>query len=237
MDAKDSDRTELRAWRPRILWESPHERVLYKPAGVASELTSDPHHRSLLSLVRRDCPEARLPHRLDRVCSGILLVALTRDAIRHHNRCIEARTWKKLYIARIPTPASSEDITGEHRAFLKRRRHRRGLDRMEVVRSGGQPSFLEIHAVAAAPGQQGQSHALVELKTGRFHQIRIMLADIGYPLVGDTLYGGEDGAVFLEHAWLRFRPFGAEVDKSIFDQVAPERETVAAEVLERILGW
>jgi len=226
-----------RPWQLRVLWESPHERVVYKPAGVASELTSDPHRRSIIAQVRKHCPEARLPHRLDRICSGILLVALNSKSVRHHNRCVESRDWKKLYVARIQTPSDVGELLGEQKAFLKRRRHRRGLDRMEVVRSGGQPSFLEIHRMEDAPDFPGQSHVLVELKTGRYHQIRAMLAGLGSPLVGDTLYGGTGRDVFLEHIRLRFRPFEADEDQVVFDQSAPEREAIAPALLAQIADW
>ncbi len=224
-------------WRPRVLWASPHERVVYKPAGVVSELTSDPLNRSILSQIRAEFPGARLPHRLDQVSSGILVAALTPESIKHHNLSIEDQSWKRLYIARVRKPDSPDELIGDHKSYLKRRRHRRGPDRMEVVQSGGQPSRLRVLAVEDAPLYPGQSHALIELQAGRFHQIRVMLSTRGFPLVGDQLYGGTGGVVFLEHIRLRFRPFGAKAERSVFDENAPERESVSPALLECIAAW
>jgi 23S rRNA-/tRNA-specific pseudouridylate synthase len=73
-----------------------------------------------------------------------------------------------------------------------------------VVRSGGDPSSLAVVAAAPAPGRTGEWHALIKLETGRFHQIRAMLSNRGFPLVGDRDYGGAPGAMYLDHASLWF---------------------------------
>jgi 23S rRNA pseudouridine1911/1915/1917 synthase len=213
-----------------LAFRTEHEVVLVKPAGMASELTSDPRQVSAISRVRAaGLPEAHLPHRLDRVTRGFLLVALSAEAIRFHNEEVRARAWSKYYLARVSGRAVGDSLLGAHKAYLRRRR-----DRMEVVHSGGQPSFLRVHAVIQAPGRRGEFHVVVELLTGRFHQIRAMLAMLGAPLVGDHIYGGSDGPFCLEHAAFVFRPFGEDVRARLFDPNDPEREPVAPEVVETL---
>jgi 23S rRNA-/tRNA-specific pseudouridylate synthase len=82
------------------------------------------------------------------------------------------------------------------------------------VRSGGKPSFLTIVHASQAPQAPSRSHVLVRLHTGRFHQIRAMLAHLGAPLAGDALYGGSsNGPFYLEHVMLAARPFGGDAPR------------------------
>jgi 23S rRNA-/tRNA-specific pseudouridylate synthase len=77
------------------------------------------------------------------------------------------------------------------------------------VRSGGKPSFLTVVGAWPAPHASDHSQVLVNLHTGRFHQVRVMLAGLGAPLVGDVTYGGPEGAFYLEHVLLAARPVGS----------------------------
>lgn len=61
--------------------------------------------------------------------------------------------------------------------------------------------MLEVLAVTHSR-KQGTSRAIIELHTGRYHQIRAMCAWLGHPLVGDSLYGGPAGTFELTHAML-----------------------------------
>ena len=215
-----------------VAFETAHEAVVVKPAGVATELTSDPGGSSLLARVARAAPpgaEPRLPHRLDRVTRGFVLVALSADAVAAHNERIRAGAWSKWYVARLAPGGDPAGLLGEHRAYLKRVGRR-----AEVVRAGGKPSFLEVVATEPAPGRPGESHALIRLLTGRYHQIRAMLGALGAPLVGDALYGGPRGPLYLEHAGLRFRPFRAEGDATLFRRDDPDREPIEPALLDRL---
>jgi len=201
------DRTKLNL---PILLETTHEMVVVKPSGMATELSRDPKGSSLLSRVKAAAPagsQPKLPHRLDRVSRGIVVVALTKDAIVHHNQQIQKRAWDKIYLARCLAPADCDldDLLGHHKLHLRAQ-----SGRARVVHSGGQQALTEILAIAPTPDMDGEIHVLIRLLTGRFHQIRATMAHLGVPLVDDWLYGtlpGRDKERFyLEHAALRFTP-------------------------------
>jgi 23S rRNA-/tRNA-specific pseudouridylate synthase len=176
-----------------------HAIVALKPAGVPCEMPRDPGADSLVGrLAAAGHERLRLVHRLDAVACGLVLLATTRQAAAHYAAEIEARRWHKLYVARLAFPArTSEALVGPHKAYLKT-----VGPRAAVVRAGGKPSFLDVLAAAPAPGTRQQSHVLIRLHTGRFHQIRAMLAHLGAPLAGDVAYGAAAGPIYLEHVVL-----------------------------------
>lgn len=184
----------------RLVDRAPGAIVVVKPAGLASELARDPAADSLVSrLIADGHPSPRLVHRLDASACGLMLVALTRAAAAHYSVEIERRRWQKCYVARVAQPlATAQGLVGPHKAYL------RTEGRVAtVVRSGGKPSFLDVLLAAPAPGDPGTSHLLIRLHTGRFHQIRAMLAHAGAPLAGDRAYGGAgQWPLYLEHVVL-----------------------------------
>jgi len=209
-----------------VLFDSLHEIVVVKPARMATELTSDPKATSLISRIRKASPMGvfpRLPHRIDRVGRGIVVVALTDNAIAFHNEQIRERQWEKIYLAKIHTPAKgmARHLIGRHKIHL-----RTVKGRAEVVRSGGKQAILEVLTVRPAPRHRDQSHALIRLLTGRYHQIRATMAHLRAPAVGDRLYGqsgDRESSFYLEHAALRFTPFGGEIPIVVHQREDPDR--------------
>jgi 23S rRNA-/tRNA-specific pseudouridylate synthase len=225
-----------------VLFESEHEVVVIKPAGMATELTSDPKGVSVVSRIRAAVSSdvaPRLPHRLDRVTRGIVVVALSNAAIRFHNEQLRAGAWEKIYVARLRDAGSenAERLIGTHKVHLRTRG-----GRADVVRSGGKRAITEVLAVARAPDRSDEAHALLRLHTGRYHQIRATMAHLGVPLVDDWLYGlmprREGGRFYLEHAALRFTPYGATRPRIIHLREDPNREAIAPALraaLDRLL--
>ncbi|MDB4970891.1 MAG: hypothetical protein JWN44_6580 [Myxococcales bacterium] len=225
-----------------VLKESRNELVIWKPAGLSSERPGDTGRGStgvgsVKALVARRLPGSvpKLPHRLDRVTRGLLLVALTDEAVAFHNAQIQARRWEKYYLATVAAPADRApgSFLGEHKAFLAE-----AGGRAQLVRSGGKPSHLEILAAAPVPGRPDRWHLVIRLLTGRFHQIRVMCAGLGLPLPGDPLYDPEarDPADFyLEHIILKYTDFDTQSVSTLFVPECAERGALAPALAELLV--
>jgi 23S rRNA-/tRNA-specific pseudouridylate synthase len=209
----------------QLIEASPHELVVWKPPGLVSELPRDPQADSLVNRLRaQGFDDLRLVHRLDSPACGLMIVARSAEAAAHYSAEIAARRWVKLYVAEVARDvAAAQSLLGKHKAYLSTE-GRRAI----VVRAGGKPSFLTVLHAAGAPNAPRRSHVLVQLHTGRFHQIRVMLAAVGAPLAGDTLYGGPPGKIYLEQVVLAARPFGSPSARVWAAPAHPDRPAWAA---------
>ena len=187
---------------PQILLLDPDLLVLNKPAGMPSHPTGSGRPDALSwagARLRQQSaagPEPILLHRLDADTSGVLLLARTAEANRCLARKFADRAMEKRYLALVAgTPPEKFSVENYLRAGNR--------GRTQVVHSGGQHALTHFRTLA-----QGEGFALVEAvpKTGRTHQIRVHLAESGYPLLGDPLYGGPQtlpgalsGLVFRRH--------------------------------------
>jgi 23S rRNA pseudouridine1911/1915/1917 synthase len=191
--------------RLHVVHDGPGEVVVLKPAGLATEVSRDGDADSVLRrLERHGVATPRLVHRLDAVACGLVLVARSPAAAAHHAGEIAARRWVKWYVARVAAPpAAAAALIGPHRAYLKTAGRR-----ARVVRAGGKASFLDVATATPVGVAARHSHLLIRLHTGRFHQIRAMLADAGAALVGDPLYGGPPGRLYLEQVVLGATRYG-----------------------------
>jgi tRNA pseudouridine32 synthase/23S rRNA pseudouridine746 synthase len=191
-------------------FESEHELVLLKPPGISCELPGDADRHSWRARLEAERGERLwLCHRLDRIARGLVLIARNAQSAAFHAEAMRRRRITKVYLVRVDGVLATRHL-GTHRAYLRRRGRR-----AELVRSGGDPARLDVLATAPAPDRAGQGHVVLRLGTGRFHQIRVMLAALGHPLAGDEAYGGspptDSDTPWLESAVLGFEPFGPSV--------------------------
>lgn len=171
-----------------IVYEDDHVLVLNKPVGLVTHpgagnwegtlLNALLHHASQLTGV----PRAGIVHRLDKDTSGLMVVAKTLTAQTKLVRELQARTVKRTYWA-VAQGELAQDA-GEVDAPIGR--HPTQRTRMAVVESG-KPALTRYRVLKR---YRGATWVECQLATGRTHQIRVHMAHLGHPLVGDAVYAG-----------------------------------------------
>lgn len=169
-----------------VLFEDEHLLVVDKPAGLAAHGGSGIAFGLIerLRAARPQQPFLELAHRLDRETSGVLLLAKSRRAlVGLHAQLREGRV-DKHYLALVKGDWHNDR---QHvKAPLTKYVTREGERRVAVDAEGGAPA----HTIFTLKERFGAFSLLdAELKTGRTHQIRVHLAHLGFPIVGDDKYG------------------------------------------------
>lgn len=178
-----------------VISESPDWIVLNKAAGLVTHPGAGNWHGTLLNGLLYHYPElarvarAGIVHRLDKDTSGILVVARHEKAQTHLVRQLQARTVGREYCA-----LAHGHLPHSGTVRLPIGRDRRVPVRMSVehpVAEKDAVTHYESSRLGALPGGRPVTKVICRLETGRTHQIRVHMASMGHPLLGDILYGGE----------------------------------------------
>jgi 23S rRNA pseudouridine955/2504/2580 synthase len=178
-----------------VVFEDSALLVIDKPAGVAVHGGSGISYGVIESL-RAARPQAKfleLAHRLDRDTSGLLLIAKKRSALVELHRMLREGGVEKRYLAVV---AGDYRGPAEIRASLHKYVTGSGERRVAVAEQGR----AAVTQVKVARRAADSSLLELRLLTGRTHQLRVHLAHVGHPILGDGKYGGRKAPRLLLHA-------------------------------------
>ncbi len=168
---------------PLVILHHDHEVLLVdKPPGLLSVPGKGPDLADcLIARLALIFPQVLLVHRLDRDTSGVMIFALTRHAQRHLGLQFEKRYTRKTYVARVWGEMAEK--TGTVDLPLKVDWENRPLQRVDHAE--GRSAVTDWRALKKG---NGESRVRLMPQTGRSHQLRVHMREIGHPILGDPFY-------------------------------------------------
>ncbi len=185
----------------KVLFEDNHLLAVVKPAHLVTQ--ASPHSKDSLEeqvkeKLRKNNKSVSFVHpihRLDKEVSGIVLFARTSKALSRLQKEQRERNIEKRYLAWVEGAFPNKE--GELKHFLVKKEFKAFIDKT------GKESLLHYTLLKKT---RDASLLEIELKTGRYHQIRAQLSHIGHPILGDHKYGGKQEApqILLHHYKISF---------------------------------
>lgn len=171
-----------------IVFEDEHILVINKPMNLVVHPAAGNHSGTLLNGLLHHCPSletiprAGIVHRLDKDTTGLMVVAKTLQAQHHLVAQLQSREMGREYEAVV-----QGTMTGGGKVVEPIARHVKDRTKM-AVHPTGKEAITHYRVIKQYPAH---THVRVKLETGRTHQIRVHMAHIQHPLVGDATYGGK----------------------------------------------
>ncbi|TYS65730.1 RluA family pseudouridine synthase [Sutcliffiella horikoshii] len=217
-----------------IVYEDEYVLVVNKPAGMASIPSREHRHGTLANALlgyyqsKGICSTIHIVTRLDLDTSGLMLIAKHRHA--HHLFSLQQKEFgvKRRYEALVHGEMNVDEAEASGTVDAPIGRKDSSIIEREV-REDGQRAITHYEVIRVG---EGWSHLSLRLETGRTHQIRVHMAYLGHPLLGDSLYGGS-----MEDGMLRQALHSCEL--SFFHPVEEREMTFRCELpedMKRVLG-
>lgn len=178
---------EAQAINLNIIHEDDDLLVINKAVGMVVHPAAGNMDNTLLNALLHHAPQLqKLPragiiHRLDKDTSGLLVIAKTQTALMSLSKQLKARTISRIYQAVVCGVMTSGGMIDEPIS-----RHPIARKRMAVMDTG-KPAITHYRIIER---YRAHTRIKVQLETGRTHQIRVHMAHIHYPILGDQIYGG-----------------------------------------------
>jgi 23S rRNA pseudouridine1911/1915/1917 synthase len=178
-----------------ILHENAWFLVINKPSGILTQAIPgiESVQTTLVKQLHERDPAAAtpfigIPHRLDRVTSGAMVVARNQRALKRLSDQFASRKVTKIYHAIVPKIKESAETTWTD--WMRKVPDEARAELVPESDPDAKQAVLRFHAVEHFTlGELPASLVEIELETGRMHQIRLQFASHGYPILGDSLYG------------------------------------------------
>jgi 23S rRNA pseudouridine1911/1915/1917 synthase len=166
-----------------VLYEDADVLALDKPAGLPMHPSAKFYRNTLTTLLRERYPDEALQiaHRIDRETSGVLLVARTPSAASWLKRAFARRAVDKSYVALVKGQPPDEGVIDQPIKLLDSPSH--------VMMGPAADGLKAVTRFRVVQRYAGHALCAAHPETGRQHQIRVHLAAIGHPIVGDKIYG------------------------------------------------
>ncbi len=210
-----------------ILHENKDYIVVNKAAGLISE--KSPYEAVTVEtqvldylLKHKEKPFIGIIHRLDRVTSGVLIIAKKKSILVEFNHLFSSRKAQKTYVAIVKNKPQKNK--GNLVNFIVKNNKEK---RADIVQSKSKDS-LNCMLSYQVIGENDFGYLLkIKPKTGRFHQIRAQLAHIGLPIVGDKKYGSDQKYLPLSvclHAWKLTYEVASSKEPQTFEAPLPNND-------------
>ena len=222
--------------QPSIIYEESDFLVINKPAGLIVHPVKD-GEESVVSWLLKNYPEvatvgddpenrAGIVHRLDRDTSGVMIIPRTQEAFLFFKNLFQTKTVHKTYIALVygapkELKGTIDKPIGLNSGTVKRTVH---VKNAKMVKDA--VTDYEVIKTFEIGGVQ-VSLVRVSPKTGRTHQIRVHMASINCPIVGDTLYGPKKQSIQISRQFLH-------ADSIEFPTPRGNRLTISADMPEEL---